>query len=226
MSIDRVIELIEKQMVLTLMKNQHGTTMDEIYENSINAAKACKQIRDIFRDNGEQSPQQPTSTSEDKSMNQQFDPFRPIQRPDEQYAPAYPQVEQPRVNPQPAPPVPPVFRGDPYLDQRQDSAPENYPMPRAPISMPTLDQQVPPEDNMAAARRVHAQTSGVPSMASRPVYNPEAVRKDMMDAVTEIQEISRNIADIQGVLFDKIGGLQLRLNNLYTRVYSAVQKTY
>ena len=107
--VDKLIELIEKHMVLSLMRSDHREEMGRIYNNSINAARACQQIRRIFR--GEeimteqsQSQQQPQPQPQQQQQQQPQIPQIPefvqsggytfIPQPQQQYQQYAPQQHQ------------------------------------------------------------------------------------------------------------------------------------
>jgi len=95
---DKLIELIEKQMVLTLMKNQNSEDMQAIYNNSVNAAKACQQIRNIFKGESNVNTFDPTARPIDVSQPQ--DAPQPVSR----GCPRDDSIFQaPQTSPQPAP---------------------------------------------------------------------------------------------------------------------------
>jgi len=89
--VDKLLEIIERHMVLTLMRSDHREEMSRIYNNSVNAAKACQQIRKIFKgeeimtDQHSQQPQQEFVASNANQYHQH--PFQPPQMQQQQYNP-------------------------------------------------------------------------------------------------------------------------------------------
>jgi hypothetical protein len=216
MSIDKVIELIEKQMVLTLMKNQNSTTMGEIYENSVNAAKACKQIREIF--SGKEQPKQ-----EGNGMNN-FDPLRPSQAPTPVQEPRYPQMPQPQadmldrqVRPYSLPDNMSPFG---LADQRQESS-ERYPQPaqhNLSMDQPRSAQPRPQFDPIPVVGQQY------PVAAQQQVKGLDEARAELASVIEEIHEMSKSVMLLQRTVVDRVGELQGRVNVIYTRVYSALNK--
>jgi len=215
MSIDKVIELIEKQMVLTLMKNQNSTTMSEIYENSVNAAKACKQIREIF------SGKDNSNSQEGHAMqHNNFDPLRPM--------PIPPRMEQPRVE-QPRVEQPRVFG--------QEEQKMTYPAQDAGSISPfgLADQR---QEWCAPAPQPTPQPAPQQFVQPRPQYNPapqpvveqqqgkdlDEARAELTTVIEEIHEMNKSIMLLQRTVVDRVGELQGRVNTLYTRVYTTLNK--
>jgi len=222
MSIDKVIELIEKQMVLTLMKNQNSTTMSEIYENSVNAAKACKQIREIFSGK-EQQP-----TREGNEMNN-FDPLRP--------SPASsPRQEHPRV-----PVGGPVFAQPQEDMQDRQTRPYSLPDNMSPFGLADQRQEwpqqsaqppqpaQPPQHNLSMdqlPRDAQPRPQFTPPVVGQPqpVKGLDEARAELASVIEEIHEMSKSVMLLQRTVVDRVGELQGRVNTIYTRVYTTLNK--
>ena len=190
---DKLIELIEKQMVLTLMKNQNSEDMQAIYNNSVNAAKACQQIRNIFKGESNVNTFDPTA--------------RPID------------VSQPQDAPQPVSRGCP--RDDSIFETAQPAPQPAQPAQPAPQPAPQPAQPAQPVMRQTQHAKVERQVEDVFQPSNEDASPEKSIsRIDIVDVLSDIGEMNKSIADMQRLLSERLCDIQTKIGDLNRKVYA------
>ena len=228
---ERFSELIEKQMVLTLMRQDKSTDLQMVYKNSVMAAKACKEIRKIFDDEKEidmSSFEPKMGTNQPLKNTPPSGGFQPVGQPQ----------KEPQTEPQTEPPVakrepefPPVDVPD-YRQQQGWFPPQpqvGYPQQGQPQGYPTgQPQQGYPQGQPQQGCPTGQPPQGYhyPQNQQPQGYPPQGHPQERQDIQVELggmvqtlNIVSENITEIQSVTFKQIQEMQTQILMMRQRLY-------